>query len=436
MKSRVLLFGLAAGVASLPAAAGVEDTFGLGPRAMAVGGAYTARGGDFAAAYYNPAGLAPAEETSRKGGFFELGLAYLYAKPSLHVTRDDGAEIPTPGVPTSTGVLLGSRYSIGQPFGLDGLNMGFSVYVPEHLFRWTIRPDDDVVWGFLTDRTQVVTANASIGFRVTPWLSLGAGLRVLFDVQTLTRGRVTSVEYDEASGKVRTHTELGTDAQVYGRVAPLAGLLVTPLPELSLGVSYRHKSYVDDWGDTRISDVPILSNMGYTHRFAHYFEPSTLTFGVKAGLGAAVDASLDVAWARWGEALSTNQNAFASPVYGDTWTPAAGARFRVSDALTTALGYRFQKSPVGNFGGPSNVLDNDRHVASLGLESELSRWLSPKVDARLSLAVQEIILVERSETKDFRRFASDEALEKNPGYPGYSHGGSVLALSLGIEGRW
>lgn len=430
---RRVLFALGLLLAASPARAGVEDTFGLGPRAMALGSSYAARPGDFAAAYYNPAGLAPGGSRQERGGFFELSLAYLYASPSLYVTRADGAEIATPAVPSNTGVVAGTRFSVGQPFDLDGLNMGLSVYVPEHLFRWTIRPDDDVQWALLTDRTQVVSANASLGLRVTPWLSLGAGLRVMFDVQTLTRGRVTSVELDQETGKVRTHTALGTDAQVFGRVAPLAGVLVTPADELRFGLTYRHESYVDDWGDTRISDVPILSNMGYTHRFAHYFEPTQVTAAVSADVLPELDVSFDVTWARWSRALSTNHNAQNSPVWGDTWTPALGSRWRANQALSLLGGYRFQRSPLGNFGGPSNLLDNDRHVLSLGLESELERWLTPGFEAKANLALEQIVLVERSETKDYRRFPSDAALQKNPGYPSYVYGGSVLAISFGLE---
>ena len=38
-------------------------------------------------------------------------------------------------------------------------------------------------------------------------------------------------------------------------------------------------------------------------------------------------------------------------------------------------------------------------------------------------------------TSHYRR-ASDAALEKNAGYPSYVYGGSVLAISLGLEAQW
>ncbi|MCC6897977.1 MAG: hypothetical protein IT377_03325, partial [Polyangiaceae bacterium] len=84
----------------------------------------------------------------------------------------------------------------------------------------------------------------------------------------------------------------------------------------------------------------------------------------------------------------------------------------------------------------SNLLDNDRHAVSLGLETELESWLSPGFDARVNLAIEHVLLVERSETKDYRRFESDAALEKNPGYPSYVYGGRLLAISLGTEAKF
>jgi long-subunit fatty acid transport protein len=317
--------------------------------------------------------------------------------------------------------------------------MGVSAYVPKHLFQWAIRPDDDVQWALLTDRTQVLSSHLALAYRILPWLSFGAGLRILFDVQTLTRGEVTDVrlETDPETGRsvVKTSTRLGTNAQVFGRVSPIFGVLVTPVDELRIGLSYRHKSYVDDWGDTRIRDVPILSNMGYTHRFAHYFEPTQVTLGVSADISPQVDVSLDLTYARWSEAVSTNHNFFYRAegdggVWGDTVIPALGLRWRALSALSLFLGYRFQKSPVDNFGGQTNLLDNDRHVIGTGLELSIGKHAS------VTFALNHILLVDRTETKDYRRFPSDEAWRENPGYPSYSHGGHLTAGSIGVESRW
>lgn len=436
-----VLFALALLLVAHSASAGVEDTFGLGPAPMALGGSYAARPGDSAAAYYNPAGLAPWGHKKEHGGFFELTLGAVYAHPTLHVTGSRGQELTTPEVPDTAGVLLGTRFSVGQPFHVDGLDMGVSLFVPKGLFQWSIRPDDDVQWALLTDRTQVVSAHVGLALRVAPWLSLGLGLRISFGVQTLTRGQVTSVGLatDPQTGTtvVRTSTVLGTDAEVFGRVTPLVGVLLTPIDPLRIGLVYRHKSYVDDWGNTRISGVPDLGDMGYTHHYAHYFEPSEVTAAASVDVGGGVDLSFDLTYARWSEALSTGRNFYGDGRWGDTWTPAFGARWRAHPGFALLGGYRFQKSPLDNVSGPTNLLDNDRHVLSLGFEVDFGKLFhTPSVDARLTFGLAAVSLVSRTETKDFQRFVSDDAMLRNPGYPSYSYGGQVLATSTAVEAKW
>ncbi len=434
---RRALFIIGSLLLSSRALAGPEDSLGASPRSMALSGSYAARPGDSAAAYYNPAGLAPGRALgeSERGGFFEGSFALTLAHPTLRATRSDGANVGTPSTPDTVGITLGTRFSLGRLFHIDGLDMGVHVFLPSHLFQWSIRPDDDPQWALLTDRTQVLSAHGGVAYRVTPWLSLGVGLRVSFGVQTLTKGVVTSLslETDPVTGRsaVKTGTQLGTDADVFARVSPSAGVLVTPTERARIGLVYRHKSYVDDWGNTRISGVPDIGDIGYTHHYAHFFEPSEVSMAVGYDLTSALDVSCDLTWNRWSEALGTNRNDLTgSAIWGDTWTPAVGARLRPATMLAIMAGYRFQRSPLDNFGGPSNLLDADRHVVGLGFELNLGGH------ARATFGLQSTSLVTRTETKDARLFTSDATLHKNAAYPAYSYGGHVLATSIGVEGRW
>jgi long-subunit fatty acid transport protein len=440
-----LLLALAAGAAALLASpharAGIEDTLGTGPRAMALGGSSAARPGDFASAYYNPAGLAPGGRVVERGGFFEAHLSFVYAKPQLNATSATGANLATAPTPDMAGLVVGTRFSVGRPFGVDGLDAGVALYLPPNLFKWFVRPDDDVQWALLGDRTQAFGAHAGLAYRLTRWLSLGVGVRVLFDVETTTTGQVTKVDLasDPSTGKnvVDTSTQLGTAARVFGRAAPLFGAMVTPVDAWRIGVSYRHESFVDDWGATTISGVPDLGNMGYAHRFAHYFRPSELTVATSVDLGPRVDVSVDLTWSRWSAAKSTNRNTYGDGLWGDTITPALGARVRATDALSLMGGWRWQRAPISNFGGPSNLLDADRTVPSMGLELDLGKLTGAReLDARVSAALSFLILDGRTETKDFRRFPSDAALLANPGYPSYSFGGHVSAMSVGLEAKF
>lgn len=434
-----LVLGLLSAAAA--AEASVETDVGLGPRGVARAGSRAARPGSYDAVFYNPAGLAPGGATSEQGGHLELELGALYGRPVVHATRADGTPLPAATTPDLAGAVLGMRFSVGQPFGVDGLDAGVAVWLPSRLFRWNIVPDDDPHWWLLTDRHQVVSAHFGLGWRIDRWLSVGAALRVGFDVETFTRGEVTDVTVgpDPQSGKnvIRAGTQFGTDATVYGTVSPLFGVLLTPVDQLRIGLVYRHRSVVDDWGETRASGVPGLGNLGYGHRFTHYFEPSSFTAAVSADLAPGLEVSVDVTLHRYGDATTTNMDFFGPGRFGDTLSPAAGVSYRTSAATSLLLGYRFAPSPVDNLGGPTNLLDNDRHNIGLGSELRLAPLLgAPALDAKLVFGVQHQVFVERSEHKDFRRFTDDEALEGNPGYPSYRHGGHLLVGTVGLEARW
>jgi len=117
--------------------------------------------------------------------------------------------------------------------------------------------------------------------------------------------------------------------------------------------------------------------------------------------------------------------------------PAFGARFRATSALALMAGYRFQKSPIDNFGGPSNLLDCDRHIESLGLDLHLGKLLhAPTFDVHLTAGLQYTVLVERTEVKNPQLFPSDALYYSNPGYPSYSYGGHMVATQATLQARW
>ncbi len=424
------------------ARAGFEDSLGVGPEAMSLGGSFAARAGSYASTYYNPAGLAPVGE---KGGFLEMAAGAVYAHPTLHATSASGENLLTPsatrngaplGVPDTGGFLFGTRFSVGRPFKLDGLDAGFSLFIPGQLFSWRNRPDDDVRWELMDDRTQVISVHAGLAWRVNKFISLGVSVRALFNTQTNTTGEVTTVDLDK-SGQVVTHTRLGTDSQVFGQAYPIVGVLITPVERLRIGVVYRNESYVDDWGTTRITGVPDLGSIGYSSHFIHYFQPMQLTLAASFDVTPRFDVSADVTYERWSDALSNNLNFWGPGRWGDIVVPAVGARWKATNALSLMMGYRFQKSPLDNLGGPSNMLDCDRHVASIGLDVHLGKLFeSPTFDVHFIGGLQYTALVDRTEVKDPRRFPTDQLYFSNPGYPSYTYGGHMIATQATLEARW
>ena len=127
------------------AQAGTEDSIGVAPEDIALGGSAAARPGTYAACYYNPAGLSPGGSVpGDEPGFAELTLGFTYASPLVYAQRlDDGTTLPLAAQPADTaGVTLGSRFDLGHHFGVDGLNVGLSFYVPTNgIFFWSIQSD-------------------------------------------------------------------------------------------------------------------------------------------------------------------------------------------------------------------------------------------------------------------------------------------------------
>ncbi len=438
-------FAIAIVITSPRARAGFEDSLGVGPEAMSLGGSYASRGGSYASAYYNPAGLAWSSDEPGHG-FLEIAAGMVYAHPTLHVTSASGANLLTPsavqgaapiGVPDTGGFLFGTRFSVGRPFKIDGLDFGMSLFIPGKFFNWLDRPDDDIQWALLGDRSDVISIHAGLAYRINKFISLGVSVRALFNVQTDTNGIVTNVALDPKTDTVQTSTTLGTDSQVFGQVYPIVGVLITPIDRLRIGAVYRNASYVNDWGTTQIQGVPDLGTIGYTSHFAHYYEPLEVTLSASLDITPKLDVSADVTYARWSDALSNNLNFWGPGRWGDTIVPAFGVRWQATNALSLMAGYRFQKSPVDNFGGPSNLLDCDRHVESVGIDLHLGKLVKePSFDLHFTGGLQYTVLVERTETKNPQLFPSDQLYYANPGYPSYTYGGHMIATQATLEARW
>lgn len=433
-------------VACLPsvARADSENGLGLGPRVAAQGGAVSAVPVGVAAVHYDPAALAIGPD---EPGFVELTAAFLWAHPVLYVEGLDGADAPElVAEPRDTAaLLLGTRFDLGSGLGVDGLHAALALYTPvSHIFAYSNHPDDRPQWLEWTDRTQHIGIWAGLGWRIADWLSVGASLRVLFDLELYTTGRVRSVErgIDPATGEtaVTADTELGEELRVYGRVAPILGVVVTPVPDLApdlhVGLAWRAETMVDDWGWARVvGETGGLGNLGYVYRFAHYYRPHELVLSASVRPVPALRLSVDLTWAMWSLAV-TGTHAEVPGRFGDVLVPAIGAAWTASPGVELLAGYRFEPAFFDDLGGPTNLLENTKHVPSIGMELDLATLTGEPIPFRVSWSLRLAVLVQDEEKKDWRRFESDAALEANPGSPGYRYGGVVPSAQVAAEASW
>ncbi len=157
--------------------AGNVDTYGIGAKATALGGAFTARADDFSAVYYNPAGLVQLERPQ-----ISFGASFVDAAVSSEVNfRNDYDRRDGKYVKDDTHLLVYPHGGVVYPFKLFGKKAAFAVgtYVPYGLWlRW--EPDPKVnAAAYNTYESwyyRVVNAAPTFAIQLTDRLSVGFGL--------------------------------------------------------------------------------------------------------------------------------------------------------------------------------------------------------------------------------------------------------------------
>ena len=428
---RALVAACALVVAST-AHADPENAVGLGPEAAARASAVGALPIGAPAVHYNPAALALAED-----GTTELELALVRTQPFLFADRSGGGDLDlaSDAEPT-TALFAGTRFDLGSAIDLPGLHVALALLTPlGHVFRYETHPDDAPQWLMWGDRMQHIVVWLGLGYRIADFLSIGVAARVMFDIELFTTGRVRGVTRttDPATGEeaVVADTELGEELRVIGHAAPIVGAIVTPAAGVRAGLVWRGAIRLDDWGWARVAgETGGLGALGYVYRFSHYYRPHELALSAAWEPSRELSLSAELTWQMWSRAVGGTFDELPGR-FGDTLVPAVSGRVSVAPGVSVMGGYRYVRSPFDNLGGPTNLLDNDRHEPSVG-----ASWMPEGSPITVSLAVRVAVLVARDETKDWQRFESDADLERNPGYPGYSHGGVVPSAQLGAEAAW
>ena len=426
-----LLAGCTLGLATA-AHADPENALGLGPEAAARASAVGALPIGPASAHYDPAAIALAED-----GTTELELAFVRTQPFLFADRSGGGELDLAAeAEPTTALFAGTRFDLGSAIDVPGLHVAFALFTPlDHVFQYETHPDDAPQWLMWGDRMQHIVVWLGLGYRIADFLSIGVSARVMFDVELFTTGRVRGVtrttDPETGAEEVVADTELGEELRVVGHAAPIVGAVVTPVPGVRAGVVWRGAIRLDDWGWARVAgETGGLGALGYVYRFSHYYRPHEIALSAAWEPTPELSVSAELTWQMWSRAVGGYFDELPGR-YGDTLVPAVSGRYVVAPGLAVMGGYRYVRSPFDNLGGPTNLLDNDRHEPSLG-----ASFTPDGSPVTVSLAARVAVLVEREETKDWQRFESDEDLERNPGYPGYSHGGVVPSVQLGAEAAW
>ena len=364
------------------------DNVGFGARSTAMANAMTAEANDFAASLYNPAGLVNA-------GDMQVSIGYLHTFDNLNTYW--AGEWHDANEDSISGIVLGVVY---PPFKIWKIEFvgGMGVFVPD---RWLARslmlPYEQprfTMWNARNQRLVMFSPNA---FKITEWLSIGAGFQLLID----TKGGPKFNLIEETAANEGKYSEGSLQSTQKPTFSFFAGILVEPWKDrLKLGFCFRDKMDVN-------VDVPMLvvidpitlgtqfdilpmSTIDLSTPAPLFFSPRTFSFGVSVKPIERLLIAADVSYQQWSDFVNPGPDGYTlysgglefllrqnpnfhlpQGHFNDIWVPAIGVEFMALDSkyvkLDLRAGYRYRPSPVPDQMGRAAFLDSNTHIPSAGV---------------------------------------------------------------------
>lgn len=430
----VLLFLLVA----QPAYADLASHFGMSPRTMGLGGAFTGVSDDVSAIYYNPAGLVQLQGLSVSSGVL-VGRAYLNEDSTRLPMDDENSFYLHVGIPLSG--LLKDHFALGIT-----LNMPFGRQLHGRLYR-----KDEPYFVAYDSAVQLMQFRAGASFRI-PWeplsfLTFGASIQVLGSVS----GGVTMYvplqqEENGVAADPDSRMEAWIELDVPTTVFYTVGAMAHMGEHLRLGLAYRSEQSIEMLlpvnitariaaSDTMKITIPVAGLAEFNPKFY----PQQVALGASFRRGKWLVA-LDLTWIDYSsyqipyakvtldvEKLKQDpglrmligpDGQILPPHVPDVqWTdmivPRLGLEYTVLKWLTLRGGYFYERTPLKSTEIPS--YDCDKHGFNLGARGAFLRpWDIIPGQLNIDVTVEELWYVERMVL-------------------GSEVGGHVFAFSAGVE---
>jgi len=412
-------------------------TFGFGPRAVAMGGAFTAVSDDFTAGYYNPAGILSPPRT-------KFGIGWQYVKNDL---KADGQNVDTSR--DTNALFLGASMPIPFKHELkDRIGFGYYFFQPLwYTIDINIPPTSAPQFPLLESTARMQLIEVALAVDVIPGVLVGAGVTVGNKL-----GATLSLDTGLGGFGGVKETIAVVDQQVNTVLSPTVGLLCNPgryhksLEPLSLGFTFRDRFYMD----MEVPVVVVLSGflLSLDLKSTFIYSPRQYVFGV-AWQKPRYLVSLDVSYNQWSDyrapslsiatqidipLINLKQGYTVVPNFKDTATPRLGFE---ALALRTDLlnlycraGYFYEPSPVPEQTGITNYLDSDRNVFSWGfgvLFKRIGKFDLTRKPVSFDVGISYHWLMNRESRK------SPEERVDNPGYPAITSSGNIWYFALGFS---
>jgi len=462
------LAGVAAFALPLVAGANVFEVFGPGARSQALAGATTALEGRAASAWQNPAALADAVSAVEVGLFtgFDRTAILMTPRPRGYDPPGYGSRASARRDMVEPPPVSGMTVGVTLPLERFDLTLGGVVYLPfSGLAHATSRFADEreqhftngLEFDLLGERLRSEVIAAGLAYRAASWVSLGVGVTFLPAARSVTRVW-TPNPTDPATVDINPSLEQSLHS------ALMAGLVVRPTDGVRVAASFQDEVFfgIDGHNEVRLATTqeddadPIIQPLDLV---VHH-SPARLRLGVAWEAEPWV-LSLEGGWVSWSRWLDSHGKEAG---LADTYVLSTGFEYRTSERTVVRVGLGWQPSPVPGQTGRTNFVDNDRVVVAVGAGHELRLWGDEVAVLDLAVQVQSLRPVEvtkampadgdwpdcapgvtsvcdevpdQTEDTPLLRATETRGLQTgNPGFPGYAHGGYLVAASLDLTWRF
>jgi len=468
----LILFILAAGTSPLLAGTFAE-TYGFSAKGMGMGNAMTATVDDWSSVYYNPAGLGktyklrptgstPAGDMSLKrretsdstssssktGYYNQLAINALYTMPvfAMDISRDGLTEMSDADFAAAViGIAVDMNVLVTMPDIISSarIGVGLGTVLPNYAAKINdidLRTHNFQRFGRNIQVTKIMLG-LGMGF-MNDLFGVGLGANMSFGgegANKLTNVQMNSSETQTPEGQTKMDQTSVTFFTAGAYFSP--GRLWPMMKGLEVGMSFRQESYLQIYPVTNDAQMQV-GNMSMPMVISMYgfYTPHILNWGVAYSIWDmtfSLDCDFEM-WSMWNssptkqivhQALIDQANAagedgslYALPKLRNIFTPKFGFSYQILDWLTARTGYAYQMAftPDNANTGKINILDNDKHIVSLGATFDLPRLSFLKGPVSITVGYQFQYLVERDVIK----------IDPEEYDPGYAYGGVVHTVMV------
>lgn len=316
----------------------------------------------------NPAGMSFLDRAQ-----ISAGGTYLDVSSDITVLEAEGnlggmSTGPTPG--TSEGDMVPGKLVpfafYAQPLN-ERLAFGFGVYAP---FGSMTEYEEGFQGRYFGDYTEVrvVSAQPTLSYRINDQWSVGAGITYnRVDGELRRRVPGNPAQPFDPSADIDSRVEGDDDGWGYN-----LGVIYQPVPETTLGLTYRSKVDYTLTGDFRAFD-PAGNVVRADDASLDLTTPETVNFSLTQQMSDRLTLMFGASWTRWSrfeQILVTGsqgqQITQETQGYSNAWAFAVGGEYQLNPQLALRAGVSLDNTPTSDQHRSVRIPSDDRRIFSIG----------------------------------------------------------------------